>query len=121
MIFFKSSHLNISILDGPSEPILNYKLEHIWAQIQNSYLRIIENTTFTIKCNGSTSNPKGEIYLWQNQADNNLTIRNIKTDNAGMYSCNVTNIMKRTFGGTEIGHNSTTINIDVLCKYASFK
>ncbi|XP_053391921.1 hemicentin-1-like [Mercenaria mercenaria] len=110
------TNLTIHVMYPPTEPTLLFSTDTIPEMRVSKPLRIIENSTFTLRCLGH-SDPYPS-YHWTNQSvvNNSLIINNTQRHQSRHFTCNVKNVMNRTFGRQEQGTNSTSISVDVLCK-----
>lgn len=89
----------------------------VWISLDHSMYTRYEEDDLSIYCNYSSNNEITELkwgrMLTMNgqfeyiQSSPNLTIQNIKSENAGQYVCTVSN---------RAGNDSETVTIEVHCK-----
>jgi hypothetical protein len=109
------------ISDPPTKPTFKITTTNETRQINvtTATIRLKERDNINMTC-FSEGNPIPK-YTWESQTDQiHETIRpfvNISRKDAGNYTCYASNVMKRTFGDTEHGLNSSSIYLDIMCKY----
>lgn len=113
-----SASLHIIAMSEPTVPELSYfSNTSSKVHLTTSELVVIRGTSFSVYCLGSTSIPGPPSYEWEglntSTASNILSFTDIGNQDAGIYTCHVTNIMARTVGDTEIGRNSKHLVVEV--------
>ena len=113
-----SKLIDIFLIPGePTVPELSYfSNASSKVLLTASKLIVIRETSFSVHCSGSTSIPGPRSYEWAGLNTSTLSFTDIGVQDAGIYTCNVTNIMVRTVGATKTGRSSKHLIVEVQCK-----
>ena len=117
-----SELIDIFLIPGePTVPELSYfSNANSKVLLTTSKLIVIRGTSFSLHCSGSTSIPGPPSYEWAglntSTTSNTLPFTDIGVQDAGIYTCHVTNIMVRTVGATKTGRSSKHLIVEVQCK-----
>lgn len=102
-----------SVSDPPSTPTFTISGKSV-----ADVVSIIEGNSQAIRCQ-STSNPVPE-YIWTypggSYSRQVIEISSVHRSRSGGYTCGVTNTMNPTTGDRVAGSNSSSVELQVLCK-----